>query len=95
MTSRMGLPGAALLLLASCRPDLGANMTAERAAQLARADFDRELPQMARSELRIETRDLGGRWRVSFVPPPGSTGGPFILDVDKQSGAVTWISAEQ
>ena len=84
-----------VIFLVACRAQTHPDIGREEAITLANRDFARELPQMPIQHLRIETQNLGGKWRVSYVPQPGSTGGPIVLEVNKQTGAVTWISAEQ
>lgn len=64
-------------------------MTAQEAEQLALADATAALPQVPwRTKMAITTVDLGARWRVTFTPPPGSTGDAVSVEVDKKTGEV-------
>jgi hypothetical protein len=78
--------GLMALLLWSCRQPQE-SVTAEEAEQLALADATAALPQVPwRTKMTITTVDLGSRWRVTFTPPPGSTGDPVSVEVDKRTG---------
>jgi len=94
MSSR-ALPSVlALAFLAGCQGPPSQNMTASEAADMANAELAQVLPQVSLSRQRIETEDLNGKWRVSYHAPEGSTGGPLVIDVDKQSREARLVSME-
>jgi hypothetical protein len=79
---RTAFLGAALLL-AACQH--GAT-TAGEAIVASNHYMARVWPQMRLDHLRVEARDRGGRWRVAYIAPEGSTGSDIVIYVDKQTG---------
>ncbi len=84
-----------LAFLIGCQGGADQIMTASEAADVANDVVGEELPQLTLNMLRIETEDLDGKWRVSYHAPEGSTGGPLVVDINKQSGEATVVSMEQ
>lgn len=93
--ARLTLPSVcALLLAAGCQIGGGA-VTAAEATEAVNEFMGENLPQVPLSELKLETVDLHDRWRVIYSPPDGSTGGPMIFEVDKQTGEIGNTSIPQ
>lgn len=44
---------------------------------------------------RIEALDMGDRWRLAYIAPEGSTGGPIIIVINKRSGEIVHEETEQ
>lgn len=84
-----------LALLTGCQSGTDQNMTAREATEIANSALAEVLPQLPLNRLTIETADLDEKWRVTYRPPEGSTGGPLVIDVNKQSDAATIVSMEQ
>lgn len=95
MRARELLPIITLFMLVGCQTDGNGTMTANEASDIANALLSEELPQVPLNMLQVQTEDLGGRWRVTYETPGGSTGGPIILDVDKRSGVVAVVAGAQ
>lgn len=88
MSRRAPLSVLALLLLLGCHSRTGGAGTAEQATAIADRYWAEKLPQTDVGSLKKKTEDLGDRWRVTYAVPGGSTGGPWSLDVDKESGRI-------
>ena len=84
-----------LFALIGCQADGNRALTQTQAIEIANGFLEKNLPQVPLSEERILTEDVNGRWRVSYHAPPNSTGGPLIVEVDKDSGEVANFFMEQ
>ena len=84
-----------LLALGACQLIGDDSLTAAEASDIANAQLSEDLPQVSVGLLRIETQDLDTRWRVTYHAPDLSTGGPIVIDVDKQSREATLVFVGQ
>lgn len=75
-------------LVAACQGRDEGAATAHEAVEITRAQISKETPQMDLRMFVIDTKDLGGRWQVTYEIPGGSTGTPIIFEVDKKSGEI-------
>ena len=85
----------ALLLVFICQACELSAITSNRALEIGNSYLTQNLPQVPLSDLRVEVIDLGDRWRLSYNPPSGSTGGPIIIVIDKDMGRVIHTEAQQ
>jgi hypothetical protein len=83
--------GLLALLLTGC----GDRATTENEAITAANAYLATMPQMGASHRTVSAIDMGDRWRLSYDMPEGSTGGPLIVVVNKQSGKVVHMETEQ
>lgn len=95
MTPKSTLAVIALAFLSACLNRADHDMTAAEASAAANGVMAEHLPQVPLNRLRIETEDKGASWRVSYHPPQDSTGGPIVVDVNKQNGEAAIVSMEQ
>lgn len=77
----------AVLFISACQGP-GENVSASEAVQITNRYWADSLPQVDLSKLNVDAVDKGDRWRVIYRPPDGSTGGPFVYDVDKKTGKI-------
>lgn len=86
---RIALLGCIGLTLIACEKQDG-TVTSAEAVEIANDHMAEVLPQVADAlpRLDIETQEIGEVWRVTYTPSEGGTGGPLIVEVEKNSGAV-------
>lgn len=95
MDLRAGLRILALSLSMACLACWREEVTANQASELANEYLAEHLPQVPLNILRIETLDMGDRWRLSYNFPEGGTGGPMIFVVNKRTGEIVHMETEQ
>jgi hypothetical protein len=69
--------------------------TAREAVDVANAELASVLPQMPPEALTVHVDDVGPRWRVTYIAPPESTGGPLVIEVDKTTRVARIAHMEQ
>ena len=95
MALRASLYALVILLSVGCEDRTRGAETANEATEVTNAHMGEDLPQVALSDMVIETLDMGDRWRVSYSVPGGGTGGPIIFVVNKRSGEIVHMETEQ
>jgi len=88
MALKLLLAGLTPLLIVNCSDRAAGGVTAEEAIEAGNEAMAENLPGMNLSELRIGTVELPDRWQISYDYPEGSTGGPVLLEVSKETGEV-------
>ena len=80
---------ASLLILAGCRTDT-ASISEEEAVDIANEHVVEFLPTLAdvMDRFDVDATSSNGLWVITYSPPPGSTGGPLSVEVDKVRGSV-------
>ena len=91
----MRLGAILALALTGCQAGSGRPLNAAEATDASNAFLAAHLPQVPLHRLRIEAREAGDSWVVTYNPPADSTGGPIIIDVNKRTGAITNSTMEQ
>ena len=87
MLARFLLLTATILIAVSCGVER--SITAADAQNTADAHSREQLPQVNWDKLTRQTEDRGAVWRIVYMPPPGSTGDPLIVEVNKRTGEIT------
>jgi hypothetical protein len=82
------------LLLTNCQGGADEVVTANQAIEVGNAYLQAQAPRNL-SAWAIEPIDMGDRWRLSYTLPAGSAGGHMIVVVNKRSGKVVHMEAEQ
>lgn len=82
------------LFLAGCQQPNNVD-TADEAVEIANQFWAEKLPQVDLRPVDIKKTDIGTRWRVIYEPPEGSTGGPWVFEVDKKTGRIVNVSGGQ
>jgi hypothetical protein len=85
---------ALMISIVACDGTAGAD-TAEEAVKITNRYWAESLPQVNLKNLSVKTEDAGNRWRVTYAPPEGSTGGPSVFEVDKKSGKIVHATGGQ
>ena len=81
-----------MLLLAACESRA---LSAAEAIKLTNGWWAHQFSTPPDPRLIVTTKDLGGRWQVTYTPPPDAAGGETILTVDKATGGVTFVGGSQ
>lgn len=88
MFARASIYALIAILGSSCHTTADENLTSAEAERVATTHAKEVLPEVRWSIETIKTEDLGTTWRVTFTPPPGSTGDPLTVEVDKGTGSI-------
>ena len=76
-----------MLLSSACQEQPKAAV-AEQAIGVTNRYWSENLPQVNLRRMTVQAIDRGDKWRVIYKAPDGSTGGPFVYDVDKKTGKI-------
>lgn len=95
MTIKMLVLASTMLIFASCCKAKEPISNQDEAIKVSNAYLSKQVPQMRLDELQVDVDELSDRWRISYRPRDGGTGGLTILVINKRSGEVVHMEAEQ
>jgi hypothetical protein len=88
MSGKSVVGATLILLLGACQDRAPDPSTPQGAIEITNDLFASELPQVHLSNFTITSIDLGTRWRIVYEAPEGSTGGPWMVEVEKSTGNI-------